>query len=152
LNIPPGKLIVLDTNVLVDVLRNNEYGKHIANEYGLTTRPERPLFSTVTEGEILGLAKSPKWKWGHKKLSDLQNLLDQLVRIDAGLPEVVNVYSDLYAASFDTGHPTGENDLWIAATAKATNSVLITRDKDFDWMTDAGLWISNESNPISARS
>jgi tRNA(fMet)-specific endonuclease VapC len=139
LSILSGQLIALDTNVLVDVLRNNAYGQYIANEYGLTTRPERPLFSTVTEGEILGLAKAPKWKWGPKKLDDLQDLLDQLVRIDAGLPEVVSAYSDLYALSFDTGNPTGENDLWIAATTKATNSVLITRDKDFDWMKDAGL-------------
>jgi len=72
-------------------------------------------------------------------LDSLQGLLDQLVRIDAGLSEVVDSYSDLYSISFDSGNPTGENDLWIAATAKATNSVLITRDKDFDWMRDAGL-------------
>lgn len=139
MNIPSGQLIVLDTNVLVDVLRNNAYGQKINNEYSLTSRAERPLFSTVTEGEILGLAKAPKWKWGQKKLDDLQNLLDQLVRIDAGLPDVVEAYSDLYAYSFDKGFPTGENDLWIAATTKATNAILITRDKDFDWMSDSGI-------------
>lgn len=139
MSIPSGQLIVLDTNVLVDVLRNNAYGQKINKEFGLTSRPERPLFSTITEGEILGLAKAPKWKWGQKKLDALQDLLDQLVRIEAGLPDVVATYSDLYAVSFATGNPTGENDLWIAATAKATNAVLITRDKDFDWMKNAGL-------------
>lgn len=32
-------------------------------------------------------------------------------------------------------HNTGENDLWIAATAKATGAVLLTCDDDFAWMS-----------------
>ncbi len=134
MSIPPGQLVVLDTNVIVDVLRNNQRGQFIEATYQLTKRIERPLFSTVTEGEILGLAKAPKWKWGASKLQTLHEMLDQLVRVDAGLPDVVESYSDLYAASFASGNTTGENDLWIAATAKAANAVLLTQDTDFDWI------------------
>ena len=138
MSIPLGQLIVLDTNVLIHLVRNNEIGQRINDEFKLTSRVERPLFSTITEGEIFGLAKSPKWKWGEKKLQRLQEILNQLVRVDAGLPEVTEAYSEayseLYAESQATGHPTGENDLWIAATAKATGAALLTGDSDFNWM------------------
>lgn len=30
------------------------------------------------------------------------------------------------------GRPMGENDLWIAATARALGATLVTRDQDFD--------------------
>lgn len=134
MSIPPGKLIVLDTNVLVDLVRNNERGQRLNRRFKLTERTERPLFSTVTEGEILGLARLPRWRWGERKLGQLRELLDQLVRVDAGLPEVVTAYAELYAEAHATGNPTGENDLWIAATAKASGAVLLTCDRDFDWM------------------
>ena len=92
------------------------------------------MFSSVTEGEILGLARLPKWRWGEPKLRQLEELLAKLVRVDAGLRDVVDAYAELYATSYATGNPTGDNDLWIAATAKATGSVLLTRDGDFDWI------------------
>lgn len=134
-----GQLIVLDTNILVDLVRNNERGRKINERFQLTERAERPLFSSVTEGEILGLARLPKWQWGEPKLRQLQELLANLVRVDAGLRDVVDAYADLYATSHATGNGTGENDLWIAATAKATGSILLTRDADFDWMNPTHL-------------
>jgi len=133
-SIPTGRLIVLDTMVLVDLVRNNERGRQTDARFQLTERAERPLFSTVTEGEIYGLARSPKWRWGERKLSILHGLLDQLVRVDAGRPDIVDAYAELYAESKATRNSTGENDLWIAATAKATDAVLLTRDRHFDWM------------------
>jgi len=33
---------------------------------------------------------------------------------------------------FSNGLSVGKNDLWIAATAKVTESTLVTTDKDFD--------------------
>lgn len=134
MTIPAGQLIVLDTNILVDLVRNNKRGQKINERFQLTERAERPLYSSVTEGEILGLARLPKWKWGKPKLKQLEELLGNLVRVNAGLREVVDAYAELYSMSWSTGNPTGDNDLWIAATAKATGSVLLTRDSDFDWM------------------
>ena len=43
------------------------------------------------------------------------------------------------------GHNTKDNDLWIAATAKATGAVLLTCDHDFDWLNPATItvyWIA----------
>jgi tRNA(fMet)-specific endonuclease VapC len=137
--IPAGQLIVLDTNILVDLVRNNDRGRTINGRFQLTDRAERPLFSTVTEGEIFGLVRLPKWRWGEAKLQKLEELLANLVRVNAGLPNVVDAYAELYAASYATGNSTGDNDLWIAATAKATGSVLLTRDAHFDWMNPTHL-------------
>ena len=72
----------------------------------------------------------------------LTRLLGEVVRVDAGLPEVVDAYADLTVLDLRGGHNTKDNDLWIAATAKATGAVLLTCDHDFDWLnpaTDHGL-------------
>lgn len=71
---------------------------------------------------------------GHGKLGSLEELLAELVRVDAGLPDVVKAYAEIYAADQAGGHNTGQNDMWIAATTRAANAVLLTCDKDCVWM------------------
>jgi tRNA(fMet)-specific endonuclease VapC len=42
----------------------------------------------------------------------------------------------------------GKNDVWIAATAKATDVVLLTTDKDFDHLHDVlitRIWIDPDA-------
>ena len=128
-------------------------------------------------------------------MADLTRLLGEVVRVDAGLPEVVDayelenffadlrrpvfgrrlkslkiqglcvsinvivlIYDDKFSSSMRTfryadlsvldlrgGHNTKDNDLWIAATAKATGAVLLTCDHDFDWLNPATItvyWIA----------
>ena len=125
-------LISLDTNVLVHWTRQNDIGIYLRDTYHLEQRADRPLFSSIVEGEIFGLAR--RWKWGKKKTEAIEDILSQLVRIDAGAPDVVKAYAELYHASYLGGHNTGENDLWIAATAKAAGAVLLTCDTDCVWM------------------
>lgn len=137
MNISHSDLVALDSNVLVHWLRQDSTGRHILQRYELDQRVERPLVSTVVEGEIRGLAKC--WKWGAKKLTRLDDILSELVRMDAGLREVVMAYADLYAEDRSGGHNTGENDLWIAATAKAAGAILLTCDTDFRWMDSGSL-------------
>ncbi len=48
---------------------------------------------------------------------------------------LLDAYADLYFEDQHTGHKSGQNDLWIAATAKATGAVLLTCDGDFVWMS-----------------
>jgi tRNA(fMet)-specific endonuclease VapC len=131
-SISPSDLVALDTNTLVHWVRQDSTGRHILRQYQLQDRVDRPLFSSVVEGEIRGLAKC--WNWGANKLKRLDDILSELVRVDAGLREVVLAYADLYAEDQSGGHNTGENDLWIAATAKATGAILLTCDADFRWM------------------
>jgi tRNA(fMet)-specific endonuclease VapC len=127
--IPANKLVLPDTNVLAHLLRNNATGKKIDTELALSTRPERPLLCSVVEGELLGVVE--KLGWGPAKLAALHALLSQLVRVSSGEVEVVRAYAQLYANQRKKGLPIGENDLWIAATAKAVGAMVITCDSDF---------------------
>ena len=132
MTVGPTGLVVLDTVVVVHLMRGDPTGQAIEKQYALTTRPERPLLSTVVEGEMLGLARV--WRWGERKVAELQALLAQLVRVDAGKREIVDAYAELYHEAMRSGEPCGENDLWIAATARATGAALFTCDTDFEWM------------------
>ncbi len=132
MTIGPADLILLDTNVLVHWIRQNDTGIQLRDTFGLHLRLDRPLYSTVVEGELRALAAI--WKWGQKKLETLDELLSELVRVDAGLPDVVQAYADIYAADQAGGHNTGQNDMWISATAKAAGAVFLTCDDDCIWM------------------
>ena len=74
------------------------------------------------------------WNWGKGNLELLEGILAELVRVDAGLPDVVKGYGEIYAADQAGGHNTGQNDMWIAATTKAAGAVLLTCDFDCVWM------------------
>ncbi len=133
--IPSSQSVLLDTNVLVHLARNDPTGRWIEEHFSLSSREERPFVSTITEGEILGFARFRDW--GESRREILRQLLAGLVRVDAGLPDIVNAYADLSVLDLRGGRNTSDNDLWIAATAIATNATLLTRDHDFDWMHPA---------------
>lgn len=128
----PYDLISLDTNVLVHWIRQNATGIQLRDTYWLHERTDRPIYSSIVEGEIRALAKI--WNWATEKLDSLDELLAQLVRVDEGLPDVVRAYAEIYAADHVGGHNTGQNDMWIAATTKAAGAVLLTCDNDCVWM------------------
>jgi len=131
--IPPHRLILLDTNVLIHLARNDVTGQAIETQYSLTHRPERPLLSTIVEGAVLSFAYYRQW--GNEKIQRLRLLLKNLVRVEAGLPEVVECYARLSALARSQGKTMGQNDLWIAATAQAVNALLLTSDQDFLWLS-----------------
>lgn len=133
MNLSANRLILLDTSVVVHLARNDATGKEIERRHGLSQRPERPLISTIAIGEIWGLAQHNGW--GAGKMGALQGLLSELVPVDAGLPEITRQYAELYCFCRKNGISCGQNDLWIAATAKVVNAVLFTCDKDFDPLT-----------------
>ncbi len=128
----PSDLISLDTNVLVHWVRQDDTGIQLRDTYKLHERSDRPIYSTIVEGEVRSLAKV--WGWGSKKLDLLDELLRELVRVDAGLPDIVKAYAEIYKADQVGGHNTGQNDMWIAATTKAAGAVLLTCDGDCSWM------------------
>jgi hypothetical protein len=45
-------LISLDTNVLVHWIRQNETGIQLRDTYKLHERTDRPIYSTIVEGEL----------------------------------------------------------------------------------------------------
>ena len=132
MSIGSDDLIAIDTNTLVHWVRQDATGRYLLQQYGLDQRAERPVLPSVVEGEIRGLARC--WNWGDARFKRLDEILAELVRVNAGLPGIVEAYADLYYEDQRGGQNTGENDLWIAATARATQAVLLTLDQDFSWM------------------
>jgi predicted nucleic acid-binding protein len=63
--IPANALILLDTNILIHLLRGNKIGQQIETDHRLHKRQSKPLISFVTVGEILALTL--KLNWGNKR-------------------------------------------------------------------------------------
>lgn len=128
--IPPDRLIILDTNVLLHLVRGRSAGKWIDEQYDLRGRLERPLISTVTVGEILRIAL--RNTWGEGKTQFLRQLLAELVIVDIGQADILDRYAEIGSRLEALGRNIGDNDLWIAATASAKGAILLTTDRDFD--------------------
>lgn len=124
----PGWL--LDTSIIVHVLRADRLGRYLIEEQQLRARVEAPLVSIVTVGEMLSLGR--QFGWGGQKLEYMHELLHELVIVDINSEPVLSSYAEIDAWCRQNGIALGKNDLWIAATAVATGAVLLTADKDFD--------------------
>lgn len=123
-------MLLLDTSVLLHLIRGNEVGKRIEATYGLRTRAERPLISIVTVGEAHAFARHRGW--GAQKLTRLAELVRELVVVDIRSATVITRYAEIDAHLKKNGRAVSDNDTWIAATASATGARLITNDRDFD--------------------
>jgi predicted nucleic acid-binding protein len=121
---------VLDTNVVVQLLRGNEVGNRIDASWGLTAAPVPAFLSAVSLGEIRSLAK--QWSWGPAKIARLHALLLKFVTVDIRRGPVVAQYVEIDDYSRSVGRRMNQNDLWIAAVAAATGATLLTMDRDFD--------------------
>ena len=133
----PHELTLLDANIIIHLLREDPTGKKIEAEHALATRRESQILSSIVEAEVLALARYREWS--QTQIDKLQELLRALVRVDAGHPDVIQAYVDLYCAACRAGRyrQFRQNDLWIAATARAAGAVLYTLNgKDFDWIDE----------------
>ena len=77
---PP--LYILDTNILLALVRGKELGQRIDDAYGLSSSPRRPIISIVTEAELRTLARVNGW--GEQKMRVVGHLLEN-VRGRAGV-------------------------------------------------------------------
>ncbi|MBI4524943.1 MAG: PIN domain-containing protein [Deltaproteobacteria bacterium] len=121
-------IFLLDTNAFSDLMR-----KHSRLEGRMASLPgaDRVVICPVVRGEILyGIEQLPQSR-------RRQNLERQAAPLFAIIPcePIPERAGDHYARIKTTRQQKGltldENDLWLAATAMALNSVLITRDSDF---------------------
>lgn len=146
---PTGYL--LDTNILVYLIRGKAVGQAIDANYGLSTGGLiRSMVSVVTVGEVYSLVR--KWGWGQKKIDELQRMLGQLAWININHPDILATYAELDDHSNKVGKSMGKNDVWIAATAKVAGIELLTTDSDFDHLHPVHLKRikidANTGNPI----
>jgi tRNA(fMet)-specific endonuclease VapC len=122
--------LLLDTNILVHLVRRDRVGLQLKTEYDLLLREPRPVICAVTEGELRSLVF--QFGWGRQKAEQARYLLRYFQRIPIEDENVFESYAVVDAYSESTGHPMGKNDLWIAAVATSLDLHLLTTDRDFD--------------------
>jgi predicted nucleic acid-binding protein len=127
---PPSPGYLLDTNILVHLIRWKTVGQTIDAAFGLLGSLNQSAISVVTVGEMHSLVR--KWRWGASKIDQLEKLLDELVWIDINRPDILKTYGELDHLTNRAGCPMGKNDVWLAATAKVSGMKLLTTDGDFD--------------------
>jgi len=125
-----SELLLLDTNIVIHLIRDNEIGQRVDAAFQIRHRPDRPLISIVTIGECLSLAR--QFKWGPQKVTVLEALLRELVVVPIDSRPVLDRFAEFHSWTKSIGRTIGHNDLWIAATAAATGAHLVTTDADFD--------------------
>jgi tRNA(fMet)-specific endonuclease VapC len=123
------RTLLLDTNILIHLVRANWIARSIESRFQLRTRTETPLVSVISIGEALAFAK--RLGWGLQKAELLEALLQELVIVDIS-DEILRAYAEIDFFLRRAGNPIQNNDVWIAATAVAAGAHLLTTDKDFD--------------------
>ena len=137
--------LLLDTNILSHLVRGNRIGEAIEARFNVKNRLERPLVSVVTLGELFAFSKG--LNWGPSKIRALEDLLLQLAISDIHSEPVLRTYAEVEFFLSRSGKPSGQNDMWIAATAIVSEAHLLTTDKDFDPLFPVYLertWINPE--------
>ena len=121
--------ILLDTNILIHVIRRSELGAKLIEDFELLTRPEPCLISYVTIGELEALAA--RLEWGEQKREFIDTIRMNMVVVPIERTPILKSYAAVDLCAHRAGRILGKNDLWIAATAVATESGLLTTDRDF---------------------
>jgi predicted nucleic acid-binding protein len=130
--------IVLDTNVIVMMLRNQAFRSDLYQKYSLSEHDL--IISVVTEGELWSLAL--QWEWGANRIRLLSQLLQSFIIYPIRVQSIIQSYAEIDAYSQGkwvkkslpigvSARNMGKNDIWIAATASVLNATLFTLDKDF---------------------
>jgi tRNA(fMet)-specific endonuclease VapC len=114
---------LLDTNICI-YIRQNRPAKVLAKFRRLA--PGDAVLSIITYGELIyGAQKSQHRDRAFEQLSELTQLLPVMP-----LPEEsARVYGETRAALEIQGQMIGNNDLWIAAHARASGLTLVTNNE-----------------------
>ena len=146
-------MFLLDTGILLGLAREAHWAGEVSERLKLHDPESTTFTSVVCHGEILAIAE--KNGWGASKRRTLEGILDTLPRLDINKRDILDAYARIDA--WTHGKPVvapgsalppkparsmTKNDLWIAAFAHVTRSVLVTTDKDFDHMD--GIWLKRE--------
>lgn len=140
------KKYLLDTNILIHLVRNSGLAQSLVTDLNLTSRENVILLSVVTIGESEAFAK--KNNWGSKKIETLKKIVEQFWILDINSDDktLIGAYSQIDAFSQNklSDNPLGlsprnmgKNDLWIAATSFVSKATLITTDGDFDHLNQS---------------
>ena len=136
---------LLDTNIVVALVRDNALGKYLDQTYRLTAGGHAFFIPFVVVGELLALGL--KWGWGTTRRSRLTKALMLFTRLDFSGDAILNAYAEIDRQSASRGVDMGKNDLWIAAVTQVYDLTLLTTD--FDHLQTPGLidveWVDPNS-------
>jgi predicted nucleic acid-binding protein len=123
------KLGLLDTSVLIAA----EKGGSLRAE-GL---PESAAISIVTVAELrAGVLSAPDIDSRNRRITTLERLSHSaILAVDHG---VAQVWAGMRAYLVASGKRVSANDLWIAATAAASEMPVVTQDRDFNVLSGVG--------------
>jgi predicted nucleic acid-binding protein len=105
----PPLLYLLDTNILVHLIREDPLARWFESNYSLRALPVSPLISVVTQGEIESLAL--QFGWGAPRQLRLRELLGRLIVVPLDFAGVIESYARIDTHCRKAGAPVGENDL-----------------------------------------
>ena len=116
-----------DTNVLVDFLN----GDHVLSD--IIETADRLVVTPIVLGEFFaGLGPDTRSRRHNNALSNLME--DAAVEYFAFSENTPLFYARTYQFLKAQGTPIPTNDIWIAAFAQETGSVLLTRDRHFQYI------------------
>ena len=117
---------LLDTSVMLLLIRGGEPGRAVDRRFGLSTAADRPFVSIVTHAELQVLARGNGW--GRAKMEALATALANVVTIDVRSGALLEAYASIELASRQhrpSARTMSQNDVWIAATAKVTRATIL---------------------------
>lgn len=115
-------LILLDTNVLIDVERS------VASLDTLIDDDDEPAVAAITVAELgVGVAMATGAR-RRARSAFLADIVTHLPVIGYDL-DVARAHTHLMVAAREAGRPRGAHDLIIAATALATGRMVVTSDR-----------------------
>lgn len=140
-------LFLLDTGLILGFVRETSWAIRVREEYDLGGPETMVVTSVICQGELLALAE--KRGWGEAKRIKLARTMNRVPTLDISKQPILNAYAliDAWTHGRSVASPRntpppkparsmGKNDLWIAATAHASDAVLLTTDTDFDHLDD----------------
>jgi len=141
---------LLDTGLLLGFTRRAPWAIKARERLDLGDTETMVFTSVICQGEILALAE--KNGWGANKRGRLEQLLDQIPRLDISRKEIISAYALINAWTHGNSSmsppiaspprpavPMTQNDMWIAATAYASGATLVSTDKDFTHLNEIGI-------------
>ena len=143
------KRVFLDTNILLECVRDSPLGREAWSRGGLDTDSVKAYIPATCAGELLAMRE--RNRWGPEKRSILEELFDECPIVEIATLETLTAYALIQcwtqgvsvsawtpAPPPKQSRPMGQNDLWIAATVYANGGSLLTADKGFRQLH--GVW------------
>jgi predicted nucleic acid-binding protein len=126
---PASPSYLLDTNILLHLVRGNTVADNVDGQFNLRTSTFRPLICEVTLGEMEAFARSLNWK--ESRRAKLKELRKELVAVDISDYRVIEAFADFSSLAKSKGWSIfqDKNDLWIAAATRISGATLLTMDK-----------------------